>query len=216
MDNPQIVKMYWRKDESAISKIHKGRRAQMDDSQIVELYWQRDESAIAQTECKYGAFCLGIAMGLLSDGEDAKECVNETFYRAWNLIPPERPEKLRPWLGRIVRNISVDLWRKNHRQKRYSGMEQTLSELEEAVPSLVRVEREIENPELGQAIDKWLQGLARDDRVLFVRRYWYGISVKELATESGVPPKKLAQKMYRLRRGLKAFLEKEGVFNAED
>lgn len=86
MDNPQIAGLYWRQDESAISKIHMGRRAQMDDSQIVELYWQRDESAIAQTECKYGAFCLGIAMGLLSDGEDAKECVNETFYQAWNLF----------------------------------------------------------------------------------------------------------------------------------
>ena len=153
-----------------------------------------------------------MAIRLLSDGEDAKECVNETFFQAWNLIPPERPEKLRPWLGRIVRNISISLWRKNHRQKRYSGLEQTLSELEEAVPSPVRVEREIESAELGRIIDKWLQGLARDDRVLFVRRYWYDIPLKELAEESGIPAKKLAQKMYRLRQGLKTFLEREGNF----
>ncbi len=186
----------------------------MDDREIIELYWQRDEAAIAQTECKYGAFCLGAAMRLLSDGEDAKECVNEAFYQAWNLIPPERPEKLRPWLGRIVRNISVSLWRKNHRQKRYGGIEQALSELEEAVPSPIRVEREIESAELGRAMDSWLQGLAREDRVLFVRRYWHGIPLKELAEEAGVPPKKLAQKMYRLRQGLKAFLEKEGSYES--
>jgi len=212
MDNPQIAGLYWWQGESANSKIRKGRRAQMDDQQIVELYWQRDETALAQTECKYGAFCLTVAMRLLSDGEDAKECVNETFFKVWNLIPPERPEKLRPWLGRIVRNISVSLWRKNHRQKRYSGLEQALSELEEAVPSPIRVEREIESAELGRAIDKWLQGLARDDRVLFVRRYWYDIPLKELAEESGIPAKKLAQKMYRLRQGLKTFLEREGNF----
>lgn len=94
----------------------------MDDRQIVELFWRRDESAIAETECKYGSFCLGIASSLLSSGEDAKDCVNETFYQAWKLMPPERPDKLRPWLGRIVRNIAVSLWRKNHRQKRFGGI----------------------------------------------------------------------------------------------
>jgi len=188
----------------------------MDDYQIVELYWQRDESAIAETECKYGSFCLGVAMNLLSDGEDAKECVNDTFYQVWNLMPPERPEKLRPWLGRIVRNISISLWRRNHRQKRYSGVEQTLSELEDAVPSPIRIEREIESAELGQVINIWLESLPHDGRVLFVRRYWYGIPLKELAAECGVPPKKIAQKMYRLRLALKAFLEKEGQFDAKN
>lgn len=188
----------------------------MDDHQIVELYWRREESAIAETECKYGYFCLGIAMSLLSNGEDAKECVNETLYQAWNLIPPQKPEKLRPWLGRIVRNISVSLWRKNHRQKRYNGIEQTLSELEDSVPSPIQIEHEIESAELGKVIDRWLRLLSKDERVLFVRRYWYGISLSELAKESGTPPKKLAQKMYRLRQALKAFLEKEDAFYARD
>ena len=188
----------------------------MDDRQIVELFWQRDESAIAETECKYGPFCLGIASSLLSSGEDAKECVNETFYQAWKLMPPERPDRLRPWLGRIVRNIAVSLWRKNHRQKRYGGVEQALSELEDAVPSPLSIEREVESAELGRVIDRWLGSLPREDRVLFVRRYWYGVSLKELAEESGTPPQKLAQRMYRLRLALKAFLEKGGIFDAEN
>nr|WP_300850981.1 sigma-70 family RNA polymerase sigma factor [uncultured Acetatifactor sp.] len=188
----------------------------MDDREIVELYWRRDEAAIAQTQCRYGSFCLAVAMSLLSNGEDAKECVNETLYQAWNLIPPQRPEKLRPWLGRIVRNISVSLWRRNHRQKRYNGVEQALSELEDAVPSLMLVEREVESAELGEAISQWLRSLPNDDRVLFVRRYWYAVPLNELAEECGIAPKKLAQRMYRLRLSLKKFLEKEGIFNAED
>lgn len=184
----------------------------MDDHQIVELFWQRDESAIAQAEGKYGALCLDIAMNFLSDCEDAKECVNETLYEAWNRIPPQRPEKLRPWLGKITRNIAVSRWRKNHRQKRYGGLEQALSELEDSLPSPVSVERELEGAELGEALDRWLASLEREDRVLFVRRYWYGVSLQDLSRERGVSPKRLAQKMYRLRQGLKKFLEKEERF----
>ncbi len=183
----------------------------MDDYQIVELYWQRDESAIAETECKYGTFCLGIAMRLLSDGEDAKECVNEAIFQAWNSMPPQRPEKLKPWLGRIVRNIAISFWRRNHRLKRCNDMDQALSELEDSIPAQTNIEREIENAELGRMIDKWLSSLPQDDRVLFIRRYWYGISLNDLSGESGVSPKKLAQKMYRLRLSLKSFLEKEDM-----
>lgn len=181
----------------------------MDDQHIVELYWQRSEEAIAQTQWKYGSFCLGIAANLLGNGEDAKECVNETLFQAWNLIPPQRPEKLRPWLGRIVRNISISLWRKNHRQKRYNGLDQALSELEDSIPSSVDIQREIEGAELGELISRWLSRLPREDRILFVRRYWYGVPLGALAEESGFPAKKLAQKMYRLRQSLKSFLEKE-------
>lgn len=187
----------------------------MDDRQIVELYWQRDESAIAETECKYGAFCLSLAVRLLTNGEDAKECVNEALYQAWLQIPPQRPEKLRPWLGRIVRNISISLWRRNHRRKRCPDMEQTLSELEDALPGPVQVEREIESAELGEIISRWLKSLPQEERILFVRRYWYGVPLRELAEETGIPAKKLAQKMYRLRLALRAFLEKEENYHGK-
>lgn len=184
----------------------------MEDRQIVELFWKRDESAIAETECKYGAFCLKTAANLLSDGEDAKECVNEAFFELWNQIPPQRPEKLGPWLGRIVRNISIKRWHKDHAQKRYSGIEQMLSELDDSIPSGESVEREIEDAELGKAIDRWLLSLPLKDRNLFVRRYWYGTALKELAGEQKLSPEKLARKMYRLRLSLKSFLEKEELF----
>lgn len=183
----------------------------MKDREIVELFWKRDESALAETECKYGSLCLRIASGLLSNGEDAKECINDALFQAWNLIPPQHPEKLGPWLGRIVRNLSISLWRKNHRQKRYQGLEQALCELEDSLPSPVYLEREIESALLGEVISKWLSTLSRENRVLFVRRYWYGFSLSDLAQEAGISSKKLAQKMYRLRLGLKSFLEKEGL-----
>lgn len=181
----------------------------MDDRQIVELFWRRDERAIQEAESKYGGLCLGIAARLLADSQDARECVNETLWQAWSRIPPQRPEKLGSWLGRVTRNLSVSLWRKNHRQKRYSGLEQALSGLEDCVPSPMNLEQQVESAELGEAVSRWLASLAKEDRVLFVRRYWYGISLAGLAQESGTPPRQLAQKMYRLRQGLKSFLEKE-------
>lgn len=181
----------------------------MEDDQIVRLFCQRDEAAIAETEDKYGSFCLGIATRLLSDSEDARECVNEALYQAWSRIPPQRPEKLGPWLGRVVRNTAVSLWRRNHRQKRYNGLDLALSELEDCIPSQEDPQQEIEGVELGRTINRWLASLKKEDRVLFVRRYWHGVSLAGLAKEAGVPPEKLAQKMYRLRQRLKTFLEKE-------
>ncbi len=107
----------------------------MEDPQIVELYWQRDETAIAETDAEYGGFCRRIAQNLLGIREDAEECVNDVYGEAWSSMPTERPEKLRAWLGRVVRNISIDRWRQNHAQKRYAGMESLLSELDECVPA---------------------------------------------------------------------------------
>ena len=183
----------------------------MEDAQIVELYWQRSETAIAETDRKYGAFCYRISMNLLSSRADAEECVNDTWHEAWRQMPPQRPGRLKPWLGAIVRNLSVNLWHRNHAQKRDRGMEQMFSELEECLPSPQTVEREMEARELGQAISAWLYALPEEDRVLFVRRYWYGMPLKELAAGQKLAPGKLAQRMYRLRLDLKSALEREGI-----
>ena len=182
----------------------------MEDSQIIGLYFERDESAISETEKKYGAFCHGIALNILSINADADECVNDTYLQAWNSIPPKRPDKLGAWLGRVVRNIAFNLWKKNHRQKRYAGMEQLLNELEDCIPSPVTVEREIEEQELTEVINTWLASLPQNDRILFVRRYWNGETVAVLAQESGMSPANMAKRMYRLRQNLKSKLEKEG------
>ena len=183
----------------------------MEDSEIVELYWQRAEDAVSETDRKYGAYCRRIALDLLSVREDAEECVSDAYYQAWSSIPPQRPVKLKSWLGRVVRNLSINRWHKNHARKRYGGLEGLLSELEDCLPAPQSTEQEVDDAELGACIDRWLLSLPQADRVLFVQRYWYGTPLCDLAKRRRIPPGKLAQKMYRLRISLKAELEKEEI-----
>lgn len=182
----------------------------MEDRQIIDLYWTRDETAIDETARKYGSFCHKIAVNILSLEEDARECVNDAYYKAWTSIPPQRPASLRAWLGRVIRNIAINRWNQNHAKKRYSGMEQLLDELAECIPDSGTVEDEVECLELTAILNEWLSRLPSDERILFVRRYWYGDSLKELANRMDISSAKLAKTMYRLRLDLKSVLEKEG------
>ena len=181
----------------------------MEDLEIIGLYFRRNEKAITETAAKYGTFCRNIALNILSNREDAEECVNDTYLQAWNTIPPQKPDKLGAWLGRVIRNIAYNLWKKNHRQRRYTGMEEILHELEDCIPSPV-TERKMEEQELTKVINAWIASLAKKDRILFVRRYWNGESVDALAKRAGVSAAAIAKRMYRLRLKLKATLEKEG------
>ena len=183
----------------------------MDDRQIVDLYWQRDDAAVRETELKYGPFCRGLAYNVLSSHEDAEECVNDTWQKAWDSMPDERPSLLRAWLGKVVRNLALDRWRRNHAQKRYNGLDVMLSELEDCIPASGTVESELDAKELGRTISTWLRSLSKDDRTLFVRRYWNGEALNALAADQAVPAAKLAQKMYSLRQSLKKVLETEGI-----
>ena len=183
----------------------------MDDSRIIDLYWQRSETAIDETAKKYARYCHSISFNILRSEEDAEECVNDTWYAAWDKMPPERPQSLGAFLGRIPRNLSVSRWRQSRAQKRYSGMEVLLSELEECVPAPGTVEEDLERRQLAQAISTWLDTLGPEDRRLFIRRYWYGGGVKELAEEAGERANTLSQRLSRLRKNLRIFLESEGV-----
>ena len=183
----------------------------MEDKQIIQLYFQRNETAISETATKYGAFCLKIAMNILSIREDAEECVNDSYHSVWNQIPPTNPTSFRAFLGRITRNLSISRFRSLRAKKRYNGLELMLSELEECVPSLETVEQIVEANELSIYINDWLYMQSEKDAVLFVRRYWYGDSVQNLAKISGVTAAKMAQTMLRLRKSLKAYLEQKGV-----
>ena len=183
----------------------------MEDREIVALYWRRDERAITETDRKYGGLCRAIAMNLLGVREDAEECVNDTWLQAWNSMPEQRPERLRAWLGRVVRNLSISRWRAAHRQKRYAGIELLLSELDECVPSPDDTQRTVELNELSTLIDGWLRTLSEEDRALFLRRYWNGEQLAALAAERNAAPGSLAQRMHRLRAGLKTKLEQEGI-----
>jgi RNA polymerase sigma factor (sigma-70 family) len=184
----------------------------MEDSKIIELYWSRNESAIGETNIKYGRLLHSIALNILSNHEDSEECVSDTYSKAWSMIPPQMPNSLTAYLGRIVRNLSINRWHQNRAQKRYKGAELLLSELSDCLPTSDNVEKVIEAKELSEMISDWLYTLSQDDRVLFLRRYWFGDSLNKLADECGTTPNKLAGRIYRLRQGLKNILEKEGIF----
>lgn len=184
----------------------------MEDSRIIELYFARDEAAIAETAKKYGAYCLSVAGTILPIREDAEECVNETYHQAWRAIPPARPTRLRLWLGKITRNLALNRWNRDHAQKRGGGTEVLLSELADCLPAPDSAQRHAEDEEIRVCLEAWLRALSREDRALFLRRYWYGEALKSLAAERRLSPEKLAQKMYRLRQSLKAALEQEGIW----
>ena len=183
----------------------------MQDTQIIELYWNRDESAITESDKYYGAYCRKIAMNILNNHEDAEECVSDTWFRTWENIPPQRPNILAAFFGRIIRNLSISRYRAGHAKKRYDGITILLSELDDCVPSKDSTAQAMEEKLLTETIDNWLALLPKDDRVLFLRRYWFGEAVNALAKECGITQNQMAQRMLRLRKDLKLTLEKEGI-----
>ena len=183
----------------------------MEDHEIITLYWNRDEAAIRETDYKYGRFCHSLALNILSVPEDAEECVSDTYHRVWNTIPPEKPTAFRAWLGRIVRNLSINRWHHNRAQKRNIGIEILLSELSDCIPDSGTTEEILETQTLSQYINDWLDTLSDTERLLFVRRYWNGEELKQLATVSGTTPNKLAGRMFRLRKSLGTYLTEKGV-----
>lgn len=182
----------------------------MDDRQIIELYWAREESAVSETERKYGPYCRSVAVNILGSMQDAEECVSDAWLGAWNSIPPQRPASLRAYLGRLVRNAALSLCRRSRAQKRGGGMEVLLSELGDCAGSRPSPEEEFDAGRLGEDISRWLRGLDGAKRRLFLRRYWLGESVGELARECRCTPNALAVRLRRLRLELKDFLEQEG------
>lgn len=182
----------------------------MTDEQIIHLYFDRDQSAITETDRKYGTYCYSIASNLLGR-EDSEECVNDTYHTAWTRIPPEIPQSLKAYLGRIVRNISISRFRRSHAQKRNSGVNILFSELEDCLPSAVTVESEVDSRELSRLISSWLATLSGDDRTLFVLRYWHGTAVQNLAEKCGCTPNAISLRIRRLRKSLKYYLEAKGV-----
>lgn len=183
----------------------------MEDMQLVTLFWARDESAIRETDRKYGPYCFQISINILTSREDAEECVSDTWLRAWDTMPPERPRSLRAYLGRIVRNLSISVYRRRHAQKRFAGIETLLSELGDCVPIYGATEQAAEAHQITEAINDWLASLDRRDRILFVRRYWYGDPARDLARAAGMTQGQLSGKMHRLREQLRLHLEQEGI-----
>lgn len=184
----------------------------MNDLQIVELYWQRSESAISETSLKYERFCNTIAYNILYSKEDSEECVNDTWLRAWYSMPPQKPNKLSSFLGRITRNLSLNRLKSRFALKR-AGSEATLAldELSECLPARVSVEAALEAQELGNLLNKFLAGMNPQTRKILIRRYWFLSSVKEIASAYGISESNVKVTLHRSRESLKAFLLEEGI-----
>ena len=183
----------------------------MDDSRIIELFFLRNEEALKETEKKYGSFIHITAFNITGTSEDAEECANDTYLKLWNSIPPEKPVYFKAYVGKLVRNTALSLYRKNKAAKRDSALSVLLSELEDCLPTAVTVEDDYDGKYLSGVISAWLYTLSEENRVLFIRRYWYGDSLKELSEKTGMPTEKLASLFFSLRKKLKKELEGKGV-----
>lgn len=184
----------------------------MEDVKIIDLFWQRDQEAIEQVKTRYGAYCYTIALNILQDREDAAECENDTYLRAWESIPPERPSRLRVYMGTITRRLALDRWRKAHAEKRGGGqVALSLEELGECVPATARVEQAAESGETARMISDFLWTLPRTECDLFLRRYWYLDSIEQIARCYGFSESKVKMTLKRTRDKLRVALEKEGI-----
>jgi RNA polymerase sigma-70 factor (ECF subfamily) len=182
-----------------------------EDCEIVELYWQRDESAIRETERKYSAYLSKIARNILGNTQDGEESVNDTYLRAWNSMPSHRPENLAAYLGKIVRNLSLNALQKSSRQKRQGSQHAvSLSELEECIPGGSSPEHEVEAKLLADKINDWLKTVSAEVGDMFVGRYFFMHSVKTIAESYNISESKVKVTLHRSRLGLKEYLEQEG------
>ena len=183
----------------------------MEDAAIIGLYWARDERAVTASDEKYGRLCRSLSRDLLGSAEDAEECVNDTWQRAWDTMPPQRPGSLRAYFAKITRNLSIDRWRARRAEKRGAGLAVLPEELEECLPAAPSAEEIAESRETARAIDRWLDTLSPADRKAFLRRYWYGQRVDAVAKQAGCSPNSMAKRLGRLRDGLRRALEQEGI-----
>ena len=184
----------------------------MEDSAIVDLYWQRSERAIPETECKYGGYCHTVAMRIVNNREDAEECVNDTWLGAWNSMPENRPSYLAPYLAKLTRWLSISKLKTQNRLKRGGGeIMLSLAELDSELGEGTDLARQIELKELSDYLDVFLTGLPIEERKIFLARYWYAASIREIAEKSSYSESKIKSMLLRTRRKLKKALEVEGL-----
>ena len=183
----------------------------MTDENIVRLYWDRNEQAITESSDKYGTYLNSIAVNILYDRSDAEECVNDTWMRAWNAIPPHKPSVLSAFLGKITRNLSFDLYKRKHRDKRGGdNIDLVLDELSEIVSGGEDPADAYEATELKNVLNTFLATLTEEKRSMFVLRYWYADSVSDIAEKFGTRENNISVSLNRMRSKLKSYLTERG------
>lgn len=183
----------------------------MQDGQIIELLLRRDESALAELDKKYGAVCHSVAHNMLGNAADAEECVNDSYLGVWNSIPPNRPEKLLPYVCRIVRNLAAKKYHRNTAQKRNSFYDVALDELAECLTVSDTLEDEAAARQTGEHINAFLSELDKTSRIIFVLRYWFSYSPDDIASKVGKSKNYVAVKLSRTRHRLREYLKQRGI-----
>ena len=183
----------------------------MTDEQIIEMLFSRSENSISEIDRKYGWKCRSIAEEILGNEQDAEECVNDAYLGVWNAIPPERPNPFSTFLYRILRNIAMNNKRDGNRQKRKCVYDEALDEMGDALASSETVESALESREIQRIMKEFLLSLKEENRVAFVRRYWYMESCREIAKVLGTSEKNITVRLTRTREKLRKYLEERGV-----
>lgn len=188
----------------------------MEDGRIVKLFWERNEQGLREAKLKYGNYCRSIAYGILRSWQDAEECENDTYLAAWNVIPPQRPSLLAAFLGKITRNLSLKKLRTDTALKRGGNVAiVSLEELSECIPSGKDFDEQLQAQELADIISVFLRDLPDVERKIFIERYWYCSTVKEIAARFGYTQSKVKMLLLRTRASLREYLMKEGIFCEE-
>lgn len=181
----------------------------MEDQAIIALYWKRDQEAIRQTDLQYGSRLQHLAYSILFNEEDAKESVNDTYWKTWDTIPPKRPNYFFAYLAKICRYLSMGKLDWNRAQKRSAPIVELTAELELCIPDH-QAEGQVQERSLKESLNRFLEGLSKEKRCIFLRRYWFGDSVKEIAQRYGIGESKVKTTLFRVRGQLRQHLQKEG------
>lgn len=183
----------------------------MEDEKIIELFFARSEAAIKELDTKYGTTCHKLSYNILKDRQDAEECVNDAYLGAWNAIPPEHPNPLLTFLCKIVRNISIKRYQANTAAKRNSTYDVAMSEVADYILSPNNVEAEIETKALARIIENFLDTLSVENRVIFLRRYWFSDTYSDIARHIGITEKNVSVRLTRIRKQMREYLLERGV-----
>lgn len=181
----------------------------MDDSKIIALFFERSQQGISELSEKYGKLCMKIAVNILKNPEDSEECVNDAYLALWNTVPPEKPDHLLTYVIKLVRNTAIKKYHSNTALKRNSFYDTALQELEEVLSSEKSIESELDIKELTAAINSFLKNISAENRLFFIRRYYFGDGIKEIAEITGNTPHFVSVRLMRTREKLKKYLREE-------
>ncbi len=183
----------------------------MEDEAIIDLYWKRSQQAIAETSSKYGSRLQNLSVNILHDIEDAKECVNDTYHATWNTLPPERPSFFFAYLAKLTRHFSFGKYDYHHAKKRNATIVELSQELENCISAPNDYETRIDSEEIGRVLNTFLHTQSIEMRRVFVRRYWYADSIRDIAKTLHISESKVKSILFRMRNKLKECLDKEGI-----